>query len=96
VKILLPTRSLSPAQIDLLVSLKPGDRIKITHTTRVGAKKWQTAVEGVFRHINHLATGITTERVPDDDVVVPILHFTKDNGELSSIAIDENCVITKA
>ena len=92
----LPTRRLTQAQNDLLVSLMPDDRIKITHTTRVGAKKWQTVVEGMFRHINYLATGITTERVPDDDVVVPILHFTKDNGELSSISIDEYCVIVRA
>jgi hypothetical protein len=43
--------------------------------------------------LNYLATGITTERVPEDDIVVPVVHFGKDSGELSSIAVDENTVV---
>jgi hypothetical protein len=81
---------LSQATIDLLRSLEPGQRIRLTQKLRVGGKKWTTTVIGAFRSINYLATGITTERVADDDIVVPVLHFTKDNGELSSIAIDEH------
>jgi hypothetical protein len=38
-------------------------------------------------------TGLATERVPEDDVIVPTVHFTKDNGELSSIALDERSKI---
>ena len=40
-------------------------------------------------------TGITTERVNDDDLVVPVVQFTKSNGELSSINIDEHVVVEK-
>jgi len=43
----------------------------------------------------YLETGITTERVREDDLVVPIVRFTKPNGELSSIAIDESTSVTK-
>jgi hypothetical protein len=89
-KIALPTRRLDPQQVDLLRSLKPGQKIKIVQTVRVGAKRWTVTTGGVFREINYLATGVTTDRVPEDDVVIPMVHFTKDNGELSSIAIDEN------
>jgi len=28
--------------------------------------------------------------VPEDDIVVPTLHFIKDNGELASVALDEH------
>jgi hypothetical protein len=62
-------------------------------TVRVGAKKWQATVEGRFRLLNYLATGVTTERVPEDDIVVPVVHFEKDSGELTSIAVDENTVV---
>jgi hypothetical protein len=31
--------------------------------------------------------------VPEDDIVVIAVHFTKDNGELSSITVDENTTI---
>jgi hypothetical protein len=88
------TRRLSQGQIDTLRKLTPGQRIQVVQTVRVGAKKWQTTVAGVFRGINYLATGVATDRVPEDDIVVPMVHFTKDNGELSSIAMDENSAVT--
>jgi hypothetical protein len=87
------TRKIAQKQVDLLKSLQPGQHIRVVQAIRVGAKKWQATATGVFRNLNYLATGVTTERVPEDDVVVPIVHFAKDNGELSSIAIDENTVI---
>jgi hypothetical protein len=90
------TRKVDPALAELLTGLKAGDRIKITQTVRVGARTWPAETGGVFRHIDYLATGLSTERVPEDDIVVPVVHFTKDNGELSSIAIDEHTQVQKA
>ena len=69
---------------------QPGQRIKITQTVRVGRKTWPASVTGTFRGLNYLATGLATDRVPEDDIVVIVVHFTKDNGELSSITLDEN------
>jgi hypothetical protein len=88
--IILPTRQLDPALKELLMGLKPGTRIRITQTVRVGSRSWPTIVEGAFRDINYLATGLSTQRVPEDDIIVPTVHFTKDNGELSSITLDEH------
>jgi hypothetical protein len=95
-KILLPTRRLDPCLVELLQGLNPGQKIQITQTIRVGAKTWTVTTAGAFRSINYLATGVTTERVPEDDIVVPLIHFTKYNGELSSITIDENCRVELA
>ena len=94
-KIVLPTRRLEPAFVDLLKSLKPGDRIKVTQTVRVGAKKWPAEALGAFRGLSYLSTGVTVDRVADDDVIVPTVNFTKDNGELATISIDENTKIEK-
>ena len=85
----LPTRQLDPALVDLLQGLQSGERIRITQTIRVGAKTWTHEAKGSFRGINYLATGVTTDRVVEDDIVVPTVHFTKDNGERTSIALDE-------
>jgi hypothetical protein len=74
----------------LLKGLRPGQRIKITQTVRVGRKSWPAEVTGTFRGLNYLATGLATDRVPEDDIVVVCLHFTKDNGELSSVTLDEH------
>ena len=88
------TRRLSQQQIEVLRSLQAGQRIRVVQNLRVGSRKWDAIAEGIFREINYLATGITTDRVPEDDVIAPMLHFAKDNGELSSIAVDENTVVT--
>jgi hypothetical protein len=88
------TRTIRPELIEVLKNLKPGQRIKVTQRVRVGSTAtWQTTVEGTFRKVNFLATGISTDRVPEDDIVVVTVHFTKDNGELSSVTLDENSEI---
>jgi hypothetical protein len=94
-KIVLPTRRLDPKFVELLRSLKPGDSIRIVQTVRVGSRKWNATAEGKFRGIAYLETGITTERVKEDDLVVPVVRFTKPNGELSSISLDEHSKVEK-
>jgi hypothetical protein len=85
------TRPVRPELAALLMSLRAGQRIRITQTVAINTRRrWNTSVEGVFRGVNFLATGIATDRVPEDDIVVVTVHFTKDNGELSSITLDEN------
>jgi hypothetical protein len=90
------TRVLDPNLIQLLQELKPGQRIRVTQTVRIGCTaKWTAPVEGVFRLVNYLATGLATDRVPEDDIVVIAVHFIKDNGELSSVTLDENTRIER-
>jgi len=85
------TRTIDPELAALLRGLKPGQRIRITQTVRMNSQSsWPATVEGTFRKFNYLATGLATDRVPEDDIVVVTVHFTKDNGELSSITLDEN------
>jgi len=84
------TRPVRPDLADLLRRLRPGQKIRVTQTVRVGQQEWTATTTGTFRDVRYLATGLSTDRVPEDDIVVPTVHFTKDNGELSSIAIDEH------
>jgi len=87
------SRPIRPDLAAVLTRLRPGQRLRITQTVRVGAKTWTTTVTGTFRELNALATGIATNRVPEDDIVVLIVHFVKDNQELSSVALDEHTKI---
>jgi len=83
------SRPLDPKTAALLQGLKPGQKLRITQTVRVGRDEWTTTVGGTFRNVNYLVTGLATDRAPEDDIVVVVVHFTKDNGELSSITIDQ-------
>ena len=84
------SRPIPPEVLAKLEQLKPGQRVRITQIVKVGSTKtWPLAVEGVFRHLDSLATGLATDRRREDDIVVPVIHFTKDNKEMSSITIDE-------
>jgi hypothetical protein len=88
------TRPLDPALVEAVGRLRPGQRIRITQTIRVGRKSWPATVTGTFRAVGSLVTGLATHRVPEDDVIVPTIHFTKDpHGELSSVALDEHSKI---
>jgi hypothetical protein len=87
------SRPVRPEVRTAIEALRAGQRLRITQTVRVGLQMWRTVVTGTFRHVDSLATGLATDRVPRDDIIVPIVHFTKDNGELSSIAVDENTLI---
>ncbi|MFO0930974.1 MAG: hypothetical protein U0736_28750 [Gemmataceae bacterium] len=85
------TRPVRAPLAAVLRGLKPGQRIRITKDVRMNCRwGWTTSVEGTFRDVNFLATGLATERVPEDDIVVVTVHFTKDNGELSSITVDDS------
>ena len=85
------TRPVRRELADLLKRLQPGQRVRITQTVAINTRRrWNTTVEGVFRGVNFLVTGLATERVPEDDIVVVTVHFTKDNGELSSVTLDDN------
>jgi hypothetical protein len=83
-------KPLDPTTRDALARLQPGQKVRITQRVRVGFKIWTTTVTGVFRNVSSLVTGLATHRVPADDIIVPTVHFTKDNGELTSVALDEN------
>jgi hypothetical protein len=88
------TRPVRPELAAVIRSLKPGDRIRVTQRVRMNCRwGFSTTVEGAFRGVNYLATGLATDRVPEDDIVVVSVHFAKDNGELSCVTLDDHSLI---
>jgi hypothetical protein len=85
------TRPIPAEVLTKLDALKPGQRLRITQLVKVGSTKtWTFVVEGVFRRVDSLATGLATDRLRADDIVIPVIHFTKDNKEMSSVSVDEH------
>jgi hypothetical protein len=90
------TRPLLAETVATLENLKPGDRIRVTQTVRItSTRAWTTTITGTFRALRSLVTGLATQRLPEDDIIVPTVHFTKDSGEESSVALDEMSRIEK-
>lgn len=88
------TRPVRAALTTTLRNLKPGQRIRIKQPVRMNSRwGWSTTVDGTFRNVNYLATGLATDRLPEDDIVVVTVHFTKDNGELSSVTLNDQSEI---
>ena len=80
----------------LLETLKPGDKILIRKTLRINSlNSWEHEIQGEFCHVNHLSTGLATDRVPEDDVVLVCVHFQKSNKELGSVILDDQTRIEK-
>ncbi len=74
--------------------LKVGQKIRVTQKVRINCRdSWSAVTEGAFRGVSYLSTGLSTDRVPEDDIIVATVHFTKPNGELSSVSLDENSQI---
>jgi hypothetical protein len=85
------TRPIPSEVLNQIDRLEPGQRVRITQLVKVGSTKtWTLTVEGAFRHVDSLATGLATQRLRRDDIVIPVIHFTKDNQEMSSVTVDEN------
>jgi hypothetical protein len=88
------TRPIPPEVLAKLETLQSGQRIRVTQLVKVGSTKtWTFVVEGTFRHVDSLATGLATDRLREDDIVIPVIHFTKDNKEMSSVTVDEHTKI---
>jgi hypothetical protein len=84
------TRPLRPDLLEALRQVQPGQKVRIIQTVRVGSNTWPAEVTGTFRSLRCLVTGLATDRYRPDEIIVPTVHFTKDNGELSSVTLDEN------
>lgn len=84
------TLKIKPELAAVLRQLRAGQKLRITQTVRVGSQSWRAVVTGVFRHLGSLATGIATHRLPQDDIIIPTVHLTKDNQELTSVTLDEH------
>lgn len=74
--------------------LKPGDRVKVTQTVRVGFRQWTTTVSGTVLETRRCETGLHTDRADDDHVFVDTILLNRDGaGDRTTVTIDENTQI---
>lgn len=82
----------SPAELQTrqtFAELKPGDRIEVTHEVKVGLKRWPTVTVGTVVETERRRQGLHNRRNFDDKVFADMIILTKDDGSLTTLAVDE-------
>ncbi len=74
----------------LFEELQPGDRIEVVHEVKVGSSKtWMTETVGTVDHTERRRQGLHYRRNPDDKVFADMIVLTRDDGELTTVTMDE-------
>ena len=76
--------------------LKPGDRVEVVHGVTVGSSAtWSTTTVGKVLRRERRRHGLHFRRNADDKVYSDILILARDDGELTTVTIDEFTRIKK-
>ena len=75
---------------DLYDHLEPGDRIEVVHGVTVGSSaKWSTTTIGKVLRRERRRHGLHFRRNGDDKVFSDVLILARDDGELTTVTVDE-------
>ena len=76
--------------------LKPGDRVEVIHGVTVGSSPtWSTTTAGKVLRRERRRHGLHFRRNADDKVYSDVLILARDDGELTTVTIDEFTRIKK-
>jgi hypothetical protein len=74
----------------LYEQLQPGDRVEVLHGVTVGSTaKWSTTTVGRVLRRERRRHGLHFRRNTDDKVYSDVLILARDDGELTTVTIDE-------
>lgn len=80
----------------LFDELKPGDKIEIDHEIKVGLKRWNTLTRGTVVSTDRTRHGLHFRRSGDDKVYSDEILLKRDDGELTTVRIDEFTTLRRA
>ena len=78
-----------PEAINVFTSLVPGDRVEVTHEVKVGFRKWYSVTKGKVVSKDRRRHGLHVNRNSDDKVYSDVLILERDDGELTTVTLDE-------
>ena len=74
----------------LYEQLQPGDRVEVLHGVTVGSSAtWSTATVGRVLRRERRRHGLHFRRNTDDKVYSDVLILARDDGELTTVTMDE-------
>jgi hypothetical protein len=82
--------SANTATRQLFTELTPGDRIEVEHEVKVGSTKtWTVKTTGTVVRTERRRQGLHFRRNQDDKVFADTIVLARDDGELTSVTMDE-------
>jgi hypothetical protein len=80
---------------DLFTQLQPGDRIEANHLVMVGLKRWNVKTVGTVVRCERRRHGLHFRRQIDDKVYSDVIILKRDDGELTTVTMDEYTVLRR-
>ena len=81
--------------LETFASLRPGDRVQVDHEVKVGFRKWHTATVGTVVRKDRVRHGLAYQRNFDDKAFSDVLVLKRDDGELTTVTLDEFSEVRK-
>lgn len=78
-----------PETLNVFESLQPGDRIEMVHEVKVGFRKWLTTTRGTVVSKERRRHSLHFRRNYDDKVYSDVILLKREDGELTTVTIDE-------
>ena len=75
--------------------LQPGDRVQLRHEIKVGFRKWETVTAGEVVKAQRRRHGLHHRRNFDDKVYSDVIVLRREDGELTTVTLDEFSVLTR-
>lgn len=80
---------LQQATLKTFEQLQPNDLIELRHEVKVGFNRWQTVTRGRVVSAERRRHGLHFQRNTDDRVFSDIVVLRRDDGELTTVTLDE-------
>jgi hypothetical protein len=78
-----------PQTLETFASLQSGDRVEVTHEIKVGFRFWNTTTVGTVVAKDRRRHSLHFSRNFDDKVYSDVLILKRDDGEMTTITLDE-------
>jgi len=75
--------------LDVFATLQPGDRVEIRHEVKVGFREWEATTVGTVVKKERRRHSLHFQRNYDDKVFSDTLILRRDDGELTTVTLDE-------
>ena len=81
--------------LQVFYSLKPGDRVRVEHEVKVGFRGWKATTEGTVVRTERRRHSLHFNRNFDDKVFSDTIVLRRDDGELTTVTLDEFSELTR-